>query len=174
MHVFGSYAGFLNYLDCHQISMSVPCTSFLQVTELPTCPAQSTSTFQNKHKFVVVKEFWHWPNRSGVPLNYRHHQVTWTFLYRNQTWKWSLLMDKEWREYSENNVGICVIKFNFLFKRTKSHHCTWLFLSCSYEAEAVRRCLVDGKTECETIPLDESLIIAETMDSILEQLGVKY
>jgi len=33
---------------------------------------------------------------------------------------------------------------------------------------------VDGKTECEAIPLDESLIIAETMDSILEQLGVKY
>ena len=62
----------------------------------------------------------------------------------------------------------------FFCLKEQSHHCTRLFLSCSYEAEAVRRCLVDGKTECETIPLDESLIIAETMDSILEQLGVKY
>ena len=44
----------------------------------------------------------------------------------------------------------------------------------SYEAEAVRQCLIDGKTECDAMSLDETLVIAETMDTILKQLGVKY
>ena len=43
-----------------------------------------------------------------------------------------------------------------------------------YEAEAVRQCLVEGKTECDAMPLDETLLIAETMDNVLKQLGVKY
>ena len=50
----------------------------------------------------------------------------------------------------------------------------FLYLHCSYEAEAVRQCLIDGKTECDAMPLDETLTIAETMDAILKQLGVKY
>ena len=44
----------------------------------------------------------------------------------------------------------------------------------SYEAEAVRQCLINGKTECDAMPLDETLVIAETMDTILKQLGVKH
>ena len=47
-------------------------------------------------------------------------------------------------------------------------------LHCSYEAEAVRQCLIDGKTECDTMPLDETLVIAEIADTILKQLGVEY
>ena len=53
-------------------------------------------------------------------------------------------------------------------------HIFWNQFHCRYEAEAVRRCLVEGKMECEAMPLDETLIIAETMDAILEQIGVKY
>ena len=49
-----------------------------------------------------------------------------------------------------------------------------MYLYTSYEAEAVRQCLIDGKTECDAISLDETLVIAETMDTILKQLGVKY
>jgi len=62
----------------------------------------------------------------------------------------------------------------YVFERIESMPTLYLTFLRSYEAEAVRRCLVEGKTECEAMPLDETLIIAETMDSILEQLGVKY
>ena len=54
------------------------------------------------------------------------------------------------------------------------HACTHILIFSSYEAEAVRQCLIEGKTECDAMPLDETLVMAETMDTILKQLGVKY
>ena len=65
----------------------------------------------------------------------------------------------------------------YLFVRIWDRICISLStvsLHCSYEAEAVRQCLIDGKTECDAMPLDETLMIAETMDTILKQLGVEY
>lgn len=44
----------------------------------------------------------------------------------------------------------------------------------NYEAEAVMDCLRSGCTECEVMPLDESLVIAEIMDEIRLQWGLKY
>jgi predicted dehydrogenase len=44
----------------------------------------------------------------------------------------------------------------------------------NYEAEAVMDCLRSGCTECEVMPLDESLVIAEIMDEIRRQWGFKY
>ena len=55
-----------------------------------------------------------------------------------------------------------------------THTLQGILIHYRYEAEAVRRCLVEGKTECNAMPLDETLVIAETMDNILKQLGVKY
>jgi len=42
---------------------------------------------------------------------------------------------------------------------------------CSYEA--VRQCLIEAKTECDAMPLDEALVIAENMDTILKQLELE-
>jgi dihydrodiol dehydrogenase / D-xylose 1-dehydrogenase (NADP) len=42
------------------------------------------------------------------------------------------------------------------------------------EAEAVGDCLRDGKLEHDTMPLDESLALMETMDRIRAQWGLKY
>jgi len=44
----------------------------------------------------------------------------------------------------------------------------------NYQAEEVMRCLREGKTESETMPLDESLAIVQTTDRIREQWGLKY
>jgi dihydrodiol dehydrogenase / D-xylose 1-dehydrogenase (NADP) len=44
----------------------------------------------------------------------------------------------------------------------------------NYEAEEVGRCLEAGQTESETMPLDESLQLARTMDEIRKQWGLKY
>lgn len=44
----------------------------------------------------------------------------------------------------------------------------------SYEAEEVRRCINEGKTQCETITHKESLIIANIEDEIRRQIGVVY
>jgi len=44
----------------------------------------------------------------------------------------------------------------------------------SYQAAAVRECIIKGETECPVMPLDESLIIAEILQEIRRQLGVKY
>jgi predicted dehydrogenase len=44
----------------------------------------------------------------------------------------------------------------------------------NYEASEVARCLRAGKTESEIMPLDESLAIMRTMDTLRAQWGVKY
>lgn len=43
-----------------------------------------------------------------------------------------------------------------------------------WEADEVARCLRDGKKESSTLPLSESLVIMETMDSALKQGGIVY
>ena len=43
-----------------------------------------------------------------------------------------------------------------------------------YEAIEVMQCLREGKLESDTMPLDESLSIAETMEAIRAQWGLKY
>ena len=43
-----------------------------------------------------------------------------------------------------------------------------------YEALAVMDCIAAGKTECEVMPLDESIAIMHTLDSIRAQWGFKY
>ena len=44
----------------------------------------------------------------------------------------------------------------------------------NYEAEEVNRCLRAGKTESAIIPLDETLAIMMTMDTLRSQWGLKY
>lgn len=44
----------------------------------------------------------------------------------------------------------------------------------NYEADEVHRCLRAGKTESDIMPLDETLAIMETMDTIRGQWGLKY
>ena len=43
-----------------------------------------------------------------------------------------------------------------------------------YEAAEVMECLRQGKTESDVMPLDESVTIAETMDQVRAQIGVRY
>jgi len=43
-----------------------------------------------------------------------------------------------------------------------------------YEAMEVMRCLRAGKQESRTMPLDESIAIAETIDRVKEQIGLRY
>jgi predicted dehydrogenase len=42
------------------------------------------------------------------------------------------------------------------------------------EIEEVERCLRDGRTESEHIPLDETVAILEVLDEVRRQLGVRY
>jgi hypothetical protein len=44
----------------------------------------------------------------------------------------------------------------------------------NYEADEVMRCIREGKSESALMPLDESLRIMETLDSIRAQLNFKY
>ena len=44
----------------------------------------------------------------------------------------------------------------------------------NYEAAEVMRCLREGRTESEIMPLDESLAIMRTLDAIREQWGLRY
>lgn len=44
----------------------------------------------------------------------------------------------------------------------------------NHEAEEVGRCLRSGKLESSVLPLDESLAIMETMDTIRGQIGLRY
>lgn len=44
----------------------------------------------------------------------------------------------------------------------------------NYEADEVARCLSEGKTESDTMPLDETLSIMKTMDTIRRQWKLKY
>ena len=43
-----------------------------------------------------------------------------------------------------------------------------------YEAEEVRSCLQERKTESDIMPLRETQLVAEIMDTIMKQLGVVY
>ncbi|KAK2032233.1 oxidoreductase family protein [Colletotrichum zoysiae] len=43
-----------------------------------------------------------------------------------------------------------------------------------WEADECARCLRDGKLESATLPLSESLVIMETMDSTIKQGGINY
>jgi predicted dehydrogenase len=44
----------------------------------------------------------------------------------------------------------------------------------NYEAEEVMLCIREGKTESAVMPLDESLVITETMDAIRGQWNFRY
>jgi hypothetical protein len=43
-----------------------------------------------------------------------------------------------------------------------------------YEAAEVMRCLEAGKTESDVMPLDETLSVMRTMDSIRAEWGLRY
>lgn len=43
-----------------------------------------------------------------------------------------------------------------------------------WEADECARCLRDGKKESDTLPWSESIVIMETMESVLKQGGVTY
>ena len=43
-----------------------------------------------------------------------------------------------------------------------------------FEAMEAARCIDAGQTESDTMPLNETLSIMQTMDEIRRQLGVKY
>ncbi|WYZ37511.1 hypothetical protein EsH8_II_001017 [Colletotrichum jinshuiense] len=43
-----------------------------------------------------------------------------------------------------------------------------------WEADECARCLRDGKLESATLPLSESLVIMETMDTVIKQGGIQY
>lgn len=43
-----------------------------------------------------------------------------------------------------------------------------------FEIEAVSECLLRGEKECSVMPLAETLILAQTMDAIREDCGLKY
>lgn len=43
-----------------------------------------------------------------------------------------------------------------------------------FEAAAVGECLREGKTESDVMPIDESVAISRTLDTLREQWGVKY
>jgi predicted dehydrogenase len=43
-----------------------------------------------------------------------------------------------------------------------------------FEADEVHRCLAEGRTESDVMPLDESVAMAATMDEIRRQIGVTY
>lgn len=43
-----------------------------------------------------------------------------------------------------------------------------------YEAQHVRQCLLKGLTESPLLPLDETLMLAEIMESVRKQVGVEY
>jgi hypothetical protein len=43
-----------------------------------------------------------------------------------------------------------------------------------FEIEEVQRCLAEGKTESDTMSLDETLALAGTLDAIRAQIGLVY
>lgn len=44
----------------------------------------------------------------------------------------------------------------------------------NYQAEAVMECMRAGKTECETMPLDDTIALMEIMDTARAQWGLRY
>jgi hypothetical protein len=43
-----------------------------------------------------------------------------------------------------------------------------------HEAAELMRCLHDGRTESDVLPLDETVSIMETMDEVRRQIGLDY
>jgi len=43
-----------------------------------------------------------------------------------------------------------------------------------FEVDEVHRCLADGRTESAVVPLDETVALAESMDAIREQIGLRF
>jgi hypothetical protein len=43
-----------------------------------------------------------------------------------------------------------------------------------WEADECARCIREKKTESDVLPLDESLLVLEVMESVLGQGGVEY
>ena len=43
-----------------------------------------------------------------------------------------------------------------------------------FEIDEVHRCLAEGRTESDVVPLDESIALATVLDSIRAELGVVY
>ncbi|MBD5780042.1 Gfo/Idh/MocA family oxidoreductase [Pelagicoccus sp. NFK12] len=56
---------------------------------------------------------------------------------------------------------------------TKEFPCEFLH-GFRYEIEAASECILKGLTECDTIPLDETLELARTMDAFREEWGLRY
>ncbi|OAA66475.1 NAD(P)-binding domain protein [Niveomyces insectorum RCEF 264] len=51
---------------------------------------------------------------------------------------------------------------------------TWQGHGMFWEADEAARCLRDGKSESATLPLEESIVIMETMEEALRQGGITY
>ncbi len=43
-----------------------------------------------------------------------------------------------------------------------------------FEIDAASQCILNGEKECSVMPLDETLVLAETMDAIRKDCGLKY
>jgi len=52
--------------------------------------------------------------------------------------------------------------------------CPYVGSGYQYEAAEFMKCLREKKLESEIMPLDESLTIMKTMDSLREQWGLRY
>jgi hypothetical protein len=63
----------------------------------------------------------------------------------------------------------------FLKDKTRKKYKT-AFKTCGYQYEAmeVMRCIREGKTESDIMPLDESISIMKTMDTIRHQWRLYY
>jgi predicted dehydrogenase len=48
------------------------------------------------------------------------------------------------------------------------------FTGYEFEARAVMECIRQGRTECELMPLDETIEIMSTLDQLRDQWGLKY
>ena len=140
----------------------------LQAIGLPSCVTHQIYKWWIMQESVVVREDWQCLSNSIVPHNYKHHLNSWTSHCLILIWKLYSLTARDWRKYTHARAHT--------YTHTHTHFsiCTVHYVYYRYEAEAVRQCLVEGKTECDAMPLDETLVIAETMDTILQQLGVKY
>ena len=58
--------------------------------------------------------------------------------------------------------------------RTKEFDCSFEGNGLRFEIEEVQRCLGAGQTESATMPLDESIVLTSTLDSIRGQIGLKF
>ena len=58
--------------------------------------------------------------------------------------------------------------------KQKSYYFPFKINGFEYEIETVNNCILEGKTECELMPLHESIAILETIDKIRCEWGLKY